>query len=244
MNIRWSVIIFLLMACSNMAIGQENTDTVVVLPARMAVPANARLLGHIRAGNHSTAVKCNYASVIAHAKRKAARLGGNLVKITAINEPVFISGCYNLSANIYSIPDVKPYQVVLNNTPRLPQTDTAKFATLYIYRLKDTLFPSARYDVHIEGDSILYRSKSSSTYMVGLPNKRSVTIWAAIGNRREVKLDLAFGKSYYLRCGVRAGNVRQEPVLELVDGDTGAREYRQLTPPRRETSVKYLDAMH
>jgi hypothetical protein len=40
-----------------------------------------------------------------------------------------------------------------------------------------------------------------------------------------VPIDVVFGKSYYLRCGIKMGALVGRPTLELVDYQTGKAEF-------------------
>jgi len=212
----------------------------------MWLPSNVTLLGHIKAGNNSTQLHCDYEAVIDEAKRKAKAMGGNLVKITELRSPVFISGCYGIKADVYHFPYIERlvYQAKPEDKPSVIH-DTDKFALLYIYRLKDTVFPAARYTVYQDSNKVIFQSKSKNTVVLKLDKEEKITIWAKAGKQKELTLDVKYGHSYYLRCGVEHGNVLQNPVLELIPATKGEEEYRKLDKGRpKEKNPAYLNQIH
>ena len=232
----------LFLGCSP-AVGQT-ADSVVVLPVKISAPANQHALGHIKAGNNSTELRCDYEAVVNEAKRKASAMGGNLVKITELISPVFIGSCYRISADVYKVPDISNFRSPADNAPVLMK-DTAKYATLYIYRLKDTLFPSASYPVYMDSNTAIFQSKSKNAEVLQLHKEQKITIWAKAGKRKEITIDVQYGRSYYLRCGVEHGSVLQNPVLELIPDAKGEEEYRTLDKGKhREKNPTYLNEVH
>ena len=231
--------------CPSLLLAQSiDAAEVMVLPIKDSLPAGARLIGHIKAGNNSTELHCDYEAVINEAKKKAKALGGNVVKITELRSPVFISGCYSIKADVYKVPDISIYKPLPAKQQILSQ-DREKYAVLYIYRLKDTVFPAARYTVYMDSNKAIFQSKSRNTVTIKLDKEQKITIWAKAGKQKELTLDVQYGHSYYLRCGIEHGNVLQNPVLELVHEAKGEEEYRKLDKGRpREKNPAYLNEMH
>jgi len=231
------VVILGLLMFGHTSFSQRVPDAIIVLPQAAVVPATAQLLGHISAGNNSTAVHCDYVAVVSAAKRKAAALGGNLVHITSLKSPTFISSCYAIEADVYHVGDINPFAKLRS----MPLADTpGRFATLYVYRLKDTLLPSEGYNLHLGKDSVLCRMHGKTAHSFCFDKPGKIALWAQTGVRREILLDLEPGKSYYLRCGIAYGAARQLPVLEVVDAATGAAEYRGLEPHGAVSDPAYL----
>ena len=231
---------FLLFGGSMTALAQS--DSVVFLPARATVPANAMKLGSIKAGNNATQTNCDYEAVVADAKDQARAMGGNLVKLTELIAPAFVSKCFKIKADVYHVdhmPDYRYKQIGSKNGADLPD-----HATLYIYRLKDTMLLGTSYHVHLNDDSVICTVKSKSRDSVTIYNEGTIKLWAATEKKAEVPIDVKFGRSYYVRCGLIKGEIRMVPVITIVDNDMGEREYGILKKHDKGNGVKYLQQMH
>ena len=238
----WTVFITFLL-CAIYGISRGQSAAIVVLPLKNATPIHGTLLGHIKSGNNSTAVSCDYQSVVDDAKLKAHKLGGNLVKITQLVKPVFISGCYAISADVYQVPDITPYAALIQKTA-VAENAGVGFTTLYIYRLKDTLFPSASYNVYMNDDSLIFHSKSKAAAEIKLKNTDNIKI-SAKGNAGAVTINTNEQKIIYIRCGVKHGSgIKQLPVIEVVDNKRGEQEFNMPTQKNRESDPAYLNAVH
>lgn len=219
-------------------------DSVVVLPLKYAVPVDAEKLGSIRAGNNATATECDYEALIASAKDKARAMGGNLVKITQLVSPAFISKCYKIEADVYRVPQLADYGAAKAGTALLSDTEKHPFALLCIYRLPDTLALEAGYNIHLDKDSVICRVKSKSRDSVRIYREGPLKLWAETEQRTELKLNAAFGAVYYVRCGLGKGEIRMIPVLELIDTEKGAEEFGKGSRKKKNGDVKYLFQVH
>ena len=142
------------------AYGQHPKDDVVVLPLKIEVPGGAKKLGSISLGNNATKIDCDYEGLIASAKTKGKAMGGNLVKITKLIDPAFISKCYSIKADVYymeTLPDYKVQNEVAGNAVN------TSYATVYIYRLRDTTMGATSYKIHLDDDSVICHAGSKST---------------------------------------------------------------------------------
>jgi hypothetical protein len=227
------------MSLPKMVIGQSRE--VVFLPERIAAPEGAKKLGSISVGNNATATSCDYEAIVAEAKEKAAAMGGNVVKVTSLAAPTFISKCYKVKADVYSatqLPECKKSEPAVT----APQA-AANNAVIRFYRLKDTLALMPSYDVHLNNDSVVYRARSRSQEQIVLAAPCSITLWAHTERRAELKLTLEPGKQYYVRCGLVKGEIRMLPVLESVDEQTGAKEFKK-DEHRGTSDVHFLKQVH
>jgi hypothetical protein len=214
-------------------------DSIVVLPVKMKVPDGANKLGSFTLGNNATETNCDYEALIRAAKEKAGTMGGNMVKITELIDPAFISKCYKIKADVYHVAQLPQYKLTTTDAPL-----NANYATLYFYRLKDTMAFVTAYNVHMNGDSIVCKVKSRSRDSVNVYSDGPVTLWAATERRTELKIDVKTGNKYYIRCGLRKGEIRMVPVLELVNNEMGKTEYEQERNHKKNMGVEYLQQVH
>ncbi len=223
---------------------QSGTSEVVALPLRMEAPAGAKKLGNITVGNNATATTCDYEALIDTAKSEARAMGGNMVKITELVAPVFISKCYKIKADVYYADPIPKYDIAGKKGADNAGSSPGNYATIYFYRLKDTTAFVSAYDVHM-GDSVIYRAKSRSHDSVRIYKEGPLTLWAKTGQRVELKLDVKTGTNYYVRCGLVKGElVRMVPVLEQVQGGAGEAEYRHTVKTKKDNDLRYLQQIH
>jgi hypothetical protein len=229
----------------NIVSAQYNQDSVIVLPIKIAAPANAKKLGAIKIGNNANKLHCDYEGMIASARQKAKAMGGNIVKITQMNDPVFISKCYSIKADVYYVKELPDYKVqnAIN-----PAGMNSGYATLYIYRLRDTTMMATGYKVHLDNDSVICNVKGRSRDSIDLYKEGTITLWAETEKRQDLKLDVKSGHSYYVRCGLKSGELRMIPVLQLMDNNPGMAEYEALKKKKKgtnkNTGIQYLRQIH
>lgn len=213
----------------------------LVLPKSYPVPDNAQKIGSIKAGNNATAVHCDYEAVVAEIKEKARAMGGNLVKITGFVAPVFISKCYKIEADVYHTDHLPVYN--LKQQGETVDTMLQDKAVIYIYRLKDTIAFAPAYEVHLNDNSSVYHARSNSRYVTSVDKEGEIILWTKMGKRTELKIIVRKGEQYYIRCGLIAGDLRKQPVLEVMDKKTGAAEYGKQYK-NKDIDVKYLYQIH
>ena len=214
-------------------------DSIVVLPMKIKVPDGANKLGSFTLGNNATETNCDYEALIHAAKEKAGKMGGNIVKITELIDPAFISKCYKIKADVYHVAQLPQYKSTNADAPL-----NTSYATLYFYRLKDTMAFVTAYNGHMNGDSIVCKVRSRSRDSVNVYSDGPVMLWAATERRTEVKIDVKTGNKYYIRCGLRKGEIRMVPVLELVNNEMGKTEYEQERNHKKNMGVEYLQQVH
>ncbi len=241
MNRLYCIVTAILLLNSRALTAQTWQDSIVVLPLNATLPADAAKLGSLKEGNNAVSTDCNYEGMIMAAKEKARAMGGNIVKITRVVEPAFISKCYKITADVYHTDKLPAHNT---NTTREAKANNPKCATLYIYRLRDTLALITPYNIHLNDDSVICVAKSRSRDSVNLYKEGATTLWAKTEKRAELKLDVKFGSVYYIRCGLQKGEIRMLPVMQLMDITTGSEEYDHLKKKKRKTNVNYLYQIH
>ncbi len=235
--------IFLLLIFPALLFAQSNQDTIIIVPLKTPAPPNAPKVGSINAGNNATATHCDYEEAVAEAKNKARAMGGNVVKITELAPPAFISKCYRIKADVYYAPAFRDSIWKQIHKP-ISHAATEPHANIFIYRLKDTIALAGSYYIRMNSDSVICETKSKSRDSLSLFKEGPVTLWAKKGEHKELRLDVKFGETYYVRCGVVKEGLKQVPVLELVDKATGAAEYNNEGNRKKNMGVKYLQEVH
>jgi hypothetical protein len=221
----------------------QTVDDVIVLPMQDTVPASAVLVGPVTAGNNATKTKCDYESLIKTLKEKTFANGGNLLKITELAEPAFIGKCYKVRAKMYKYAAADLYKNRLKKCQPVHQS-VAPCATIYFYRLRDTIMPAQNYDVLLNTDSVVYRARRRSVDSIKIYGTVSLSIRAKSARKSEIKLNAKPGDVYYIRCGLMRGELLMEPFIELVDNELGAKELSGLVKRKKDISVKYLEEVH
>ena len=238
----WIILAFL--SSGSAALCQTAPDSIIVLPVTMAAPADARKLGSIKAGNNATATDCDYVELILSAKAKARKMGGNLVKITQLVAPAFISKCYKIEADVYFVKDMPGYKPAQPEKSINADKLNPGYALLCIYRLADTLALEASYNLHLDNDSVICRIKSKSRDSVKIYRQGTINLWAETEKRTDLKLDVKNGEVYYIRCGLGKGEIRMIPALELMNKETGAKEFEKGGKKKKINEVRYLYDIH
>jgi hypothetical protein len=223
-------------------IAQEKKDSVIVLPLKMAPPKDAKKIGKIKVGNNATQTHCDYEVTIATAKAKARAMGGNLVKITKLVEPAFISKCYSIEADVYHADPLPVFDPIGRKAETYPLPPKPYYATLYIYRLADTTAFAAPYSLH-HNDSVVCTVKSRSRDSIRVYNEGPLTLWARAKDE-QVTVDVRYGSVYYIRCGLKQGEIRMHPYMEVVDYATGEKEYGRLAKGKKDMDASYLQQIH
>ena len=133
--------------------------------------------------------------------------------------PVF---CFLLSISFSSLQAQQP-----GDSPVVASMDTAHYATLYIYRLKNFVGSMVGYNIHVN-DSVVCRIKNNTKFMVKLYKEGPTEIWAETEQKRKVKVDVKFGQEYFLKCGLSMGVFVGRPEIMLVYPEQGRLDYDNL----------------
>ncbi len=120
-------------------------------------------------------------------------------------------------------PDFKPPEAVASDK-----------ALVYIYRPNSIIGGAIRYDVTTKEGHIVEMIRGGYFPYWAMPGE--TTFWVRTESKVSVTEDLAPGKTYYLRCGVRLGVFIGRATLEFVDEDQGKAELKDtvLLPPARK----------
>ena len=230
---------------STVTFAQNKLDSILVIPIKMQLPENAKKIGSIKVGNNSTAAHCDYEAVLQNAKMEAMALGGNLIKITHLIPPVFISKCYKIKADVYYSKSLDSF-IAKREAKKNEKIEPINSSTaiLYLYRLKDTIAFGIGYSIHLNNDSVIaqVRSKSFDSVLLYTPGLNK--IWAKTENKVTLNINTKPGEKYYVRCGLIKGEIRMLPVLELVDEKTGAMQLSQLKGLKKDMDIRYLNQIH
>jgi hypothetical protein len=196
-----------------------NSEKIKVIPINVEIPLDAEILGTVKIGDSGFTLtkNCGYQDVLNSAKIEAQKAGGNAIKIVE-HIPPGKSTCHRITAKILRINDI-------SKTPFLEggvSADNTKHLILNIYCSPDT--SDINYDLHL-GDSVICKISNHLKATISIKKEGISTIWAKIDKRSEIQIDLRFGQTYYLRCGIINGEICEQPIIELVDEKTGTRAF-------------------
>src|SRR6266542_932422 len=116
--------------------------------------------------------------------------------------------------------------VVLNDTTALNETtdSAAHYATLYVYRVRNFVGSMVGYKLHVN-DSDVCKIKNNSKYAIKLYKEGITEIWAKTEKKASVKIDVKFGKEYYVRCGLTTGIFAGRPQLNMIAPEQGKLDF-------------------
>lgn len=103
----------------------------------------------------------------------------------------------------------------------------SSYATLYAYREKSLVGSLIGYNLSV-GDSVVCRIKNNSKYIIKLYKQGPVEISAKTEKKTSVKLNVEFGKEYYLKCSIKTGIMEGRPQLELVYPEQGKLDFQNV----------------
>lgn len=215
-------------------------DEVVVLGVDEQPPPAAIEVGTLRVADSGFSIKCDYEIIINEAKLEARKVGGNVLKITQHRLPDFRSSCHRIEAKILRVENAdelkKPGTVQAKTKTEVREDapaasgevvdTTLDYAILYVYRFGGA-GSTVGYNLYL-GEAPLCRVTGNSKQVVALRTEGKTTLWATAESKKEIPIDVQFGRKYYLRCGMGAG-----PTLELVDGRTGISEYASIKEKKK-----------
>jgi len=188
-------------------------------------------MGSIVIGNNSTKVKCHYETVLSDAMKKAVDMGGNLIKITKVDSPAFISSCYRFRADVLLVADNSAYAADETAFEKWLgvqlQADTSHYAFLYVYMLKSSSDIYASYVVHSDVGNI-GRVSDNTKYVTKVYKEGKLKIWSFTEKKAELYIDIKEGQSYYVKCLAKPGAVTGEPGFELMSLEKGKEEYEKI----------------
>jgi len=191
-------------------------------------PEISELLGTVKVGDAGMTSKCGYNTVLEEARMAARKMGGNALKITSHKTPDFMSTCHRITAEVLKVGED---EIILSKVNDQQIDSTWDYALLRIYRNGGTgAFVS--YNVHL-GETPVARVSNKFKQEIKLTKEGLNEIWAKTESKESVQLDVKFGRTYYLRCGIKMGVMVGRPSLELIPGKAGIAEYESLNNKNR-----------
>jgi uncharacterized membrane protein YhaH (DUF805 family) len=100
-------------------------------------------------------------------------------------------------------------------------------ALIHLYRPGKMAGAMIGYDVYLD-DKVVWRARNGSRTTLRVTAEGAHTVMAKTEVRREITLDVAFGRQYYIRCGMQMGLAVGRPKLELVDNAEGKTEFDRI----------------
>ena len=190
-------------------------------------PNGSELLAQVFVGESGTTLNCGLERMMGEALRQTRQAGGNVLKITRIIPPSWASSCYQISGEVFHVPDIAAMQADLqrrrtaDEKSRLPAG--TPYALLYLYWPDHLGANGEAYDVRLN-DSVIYRSRYGSRTIVRLTKPGAVTLWAEKGDK-PLTLEVEPGKEYFLRCSLQGPMFKPRPQLSFVGTRQGRMEY-------------------
>lgn len=195
-------------------------SSVQVLSLNDSVPNGAVWIGSLKIGDNGFAKTGNLDTTLRLAREEAAKVGGNLIKITKHKAPsTFGSSCHRIEADIYQIdtPIAIASSLLFDSTYYRQGK-----CVLHLFR-KETWGAALGYDILIN-DSTLTRSSNNWIETIVLTATGVTTLSASTESSSSVTLNLQPGYHYYIRCGVNLGVLVGRPTLEVVDPEVAKAE--------------------
>jgi len=198
---------------------------IVILQLDQEIPEGTETLGEVKIQDSGLSVNCGYDVAIDKAKTEARKVGGNAIKIIKHKKHDLLgSSCHRITATILKINDIESYVLDNANDEELLDVD---YAILKVYREKNFTGSFLGYNLQL-GDSVICRVKNNFKQTIHMKKDGLNTLWAKTESKAEIPINLKYGKTYYLRCGVKMGAFVGRPSLELVDSSTGKYEYESI----------------
>jgi len=115
-----------------------------------------------------------------------------------------------------------------------PGGDSKSYATLYVYRQKSFVGSMISYNLSVN-DSTICRMKNNSKYIIRLYKEGETELTAKTEKKSSVRINVEFGKEYYLKCGVKTGIMAGRPQLELIDPEQGKLDFQNVEGRNKES---------
>lgn len=201
-------------------------EEVIVFGLNEEVPPSAKNLGTIRVGDSGFSTRCDFATVLEAAKMEARAVGGNVLQITEHRTPDFWSTCHRITAEVFRLENIEDYIVTDDDDD---ESINAYYAIIHIFRAGGNAL--INYDLHLN-DAIIARVSSNFYKSVRVYNEGWHTLWARTETRTEMPIYIQFGRTYYVRCGVRMGVMMGRPSIEIVQNNIGRAEFNAIQERR------------
>jgi hypothetical protein len=176
---------------------------------------DAEVLGIVKIGDtgFTFTKNCGYQDVLNNAKLQERNAGGNAIKIIE-HIPPGKSTCHRITAKILKTNNINNTSIIDNEV----KSFNNNHAIFNIYSDPDA--GDLNYDLHL-GDSVICKIKGNLKTTIFIKKDGLNTLWAKIDERSEIQVDIKFGQTYYLRCGILKGDLGEQPKIEIVDSQIG-----------------------
>ncbi|MCL2072973.1 MAG: DUF2846 domain-containing protein [Marinilabiliaceae bacterium] len=190
------------------------------------IPPNAEKLGTIKIGDSGFSTNCNYDVVIEKAMLASRKVGGNALKITEHYTPDILSSCHRIIADVLRIADIENFKAVDEIVDIDNVLFDADYAIINVYRAGGQ-GALVSYDLYL-GDSIICRVSKNFCESIKIYKEGLNSLWAKTESKTEIPINVEFGKTYYVRCGITMGAFVGRPSLTMVDNNTGKAEFNAI----------------
>jgi len=120
---------------------------------------------------------------------------------------------------------------VINTVEEKAATTDENYALLHIYR-NSAVGGLLNFDLHLE-DKVICRVQNKWKETIKVYQEGLVTLWAKTEARKELPINIEFGKEYYIRCSITMGFAVGHPKMELMEEGIGKREFEALKEKRK-----------
>lgn len=192
---------------------------VLLLYASDTVPENATHIGDVKVTDSGLSSDCGLDVVLNYAKYETRMAGGNVLKLYEHQPPNAMSSCHQVKGLIYKLDDPAEFEQRYNAQHHTEIPADSAYALFYVFRHsgKGDLIA---YHVHL-GDSAIFRATANSKEVLKIRKDGLNRLWAKTEVIEEIPIDVEFGQTYFLKCGLESGWLVGRPELEIVDEKTG-----------------------
>lgn len=111
--------------------------------------------------------------------------------------------------------------------------DSIPYCTIYIYRPQRFEGSLLGYELNfsnslIKDGVLIAKIRNNTKTIVKIHQEGTGEFWANIGVTRSIKVNLQFGKSYYIKCELEPGITLGRPVITLMSEEQGKNEFEQV----------------
>ena len=206
----------------------EKATKIIVIEEEENIPNNSDFVGDLKIGDSGFSTDCGYEKVIESAKLTARKSGANLIKLTEIKRPNFVSTCYRIKAKMYrNLNDNILSELItareLRNKSRLPKD--ADYAVVYFYRPRNFAGSAIGYKIRLDDDTVIGRVRNGEKFEFKTNNFGEHTFWGRTESRDSVSINIGKGQEYFVRCGIKMGVAIGKPEIYLIENHIGIKEY-------------------
>ena len=205
-------------------------EKVILLSESETVPENSNFVGDIRIGDTGFSTDCGYQTVIDNAREVAQRSGANIIKLTKVRKPNFISTCYRIQGRLYRNTDPKELANLTanrakQNESRLPED--ADYAVVYFYRPNMFQGSLISYKIRHNDDTVIGKARNGYKFEFKTNEFGQHIFWSKTESRDSVVIDVKRGQEYFVRCGINTGVAVGRPEIYIMENAVGIEEYEK-----------------